>query len=132
MFNRRERVALLFLTGALLVGTIVSAVDSRRPELMEDFRVIPAAVPAPLRPESPATALQTEAPGGGELVDVNSAAAAELQSLPHIGPATAARILEYRREHGAFHTLDDLRKVTGIGPRTVDRLRTRAVALPSP
>lgn len=143
MFNRREQVALLFLTGSLLVGTIVSALDYYRPEMMEDFRVIPGAVPVPVLSEAPGAAASIEpapgsAAGGTEPaaatavgpVDVNGASAVELESLPQIGPATAARILAYRREHGPFQDLDDLRRVSGIGERTVAKLRPHAVARP--
>jgi len=125
MFNRREQVALLFLIGSLLVGTILSAVDYYRPEMMEEFHVIAGAVPVPSPPGIHAAAATAVGP-----VDVNSASTAELQALPQIGPATAARILAYRQEHGAFQSLDDLRRVPGIGERTVAKLRPRAVARP--
>ncbi|MDA0329484.1 MAG: helix-hairpin-helix domain-containing protein [Gemmatimonadetes bacterium] len=58
-------------------------------------------------------------------VDVNRADAAELQSLPGVGPAIADRIIEARREQ-LFRTLDDLVRVPGIGAATVERLRARA------
>ena len=132
MLNRREQLALLLLTGSLLVGTIVSAVDRYRPEMMEDFHVIPAAVPAPgaATPAADETAPRQLA-AAADRVDVNAASAAELEALPRIGPATAARILEYRRAHGDFVSLDDLRHVSGIGERTVEQLRPHAEARPS-
>ena len=46
---------------------------------------------------------------------INSASAEELAALPGIGPALAARIVEYRTAHGAFATMDDLGAVPGIG-----------------
>ncbi|MCX6016487.1 MAG: ComEA family DNA-binding protein [Chloroflexales bacterium] len=49
-------------------------------------------------------------------VAVNHASAEELTALPGIGPALAARIVEYRTAHGAFTTMDDLGTVPGIGP----------------
>ena len=49
-------------------------------------------------------------------VDLNRATAAELEALPGIGPATAAAILTYRAEHGAFGAVDELEDVPGIGP----------------
>lgn len=48
-------------------------------------------------------------------VAVNRASAEELATLPGIGPALAARIVEYRTAHGAFATMDDLGEVPGIG-----------------
>lgn len=50
------------------------------------------------------------------MVAVNSASADELAALPGIGPALAARIVEYRTAHGMFTTMDDLGAVPGIGP----------------
>jgi competence protein ComEA len=48
-------------------------------------------------------------------VAINRASAEELATLPGIGPALAARIVEYRTAHGAFATIDDLGAVPGIG-----------------
>lgn len=68
------------------------------------------------------------APGAGEgtrrpRVRVNSASAEELATLPGIGPARAAEIVANRRRRGPFRRLEDLQRVPGIGPRTVERLR---------
>ncbi len=56
-------------------------------------------------------------------VDLNRAGEAELRQLPGIGEKLAQRIAEYRRTHGAFRRIEDLRKVPGIGPVTLERLR---------
>lgn len=56
-------------------------------------------------------------------VNINRADAAELQRLPHVGPATAQRILEYRREHGPFRSVEQLLEVRGIGPKRLAELR---------
>ena len=68
--------------------------------------------------------------GEGAPVDVNTASAEALQTLPGIGPALAARIVEHREKNGRFRSPDDLRKVRGIGPATATRLRGRVVATP--
>jgi competence ComEA-like helix-hairpin-helix protein len=65
-------------------------------------------------------------PGGAGLVlsgrlDPNTATAAQLQALPGIGPSLSARILE-ERGRGAFLDVQDLQRVKGIGPKTVERL----------
>ena len=57
------------------------------------------------------------------IVSINHAAQAELESLPHIGPKTAAAIIAHRQARGPFAAVDDLTAVRGIGPRTVARLR---------
>ena len=61
------------------------------------------------------------------LLNVNRASAEELVQLPGIGPVIAARLVEERGK-GAFSSLDDLTRVRGIGPATVDRLRGLVVA----
>jgi competence ComEA-like helix-hairpin-helix protein len=56
-------------------------------------------------------------------VDVNTAGAAELAQLPGLGPATAARIIEYREAHGPFTAAEALLDVPGIGPVTLEGIR---------
>ena len=58
-----------------------------------------------------------------ELIDLNAATAMELDALPGVGPRTAERIIEYRREHGGFERIEDLMDVRGIGERTFLRLK---------
>ncbi|WP_369017238.1 ComEA family DNA-binding protein [Thermatribacter velox] len=59
----------------------------------------------------------------GNLVNINLAAAAELETLPGIGPVIAQRIVEYREQHGPFHSLDELAQVKGIGPKKLEKLQ---------
>ncbi len=59
----------------------------------------------------------------GGLVDVNRATVDELVTLPGVGPATATAIVEDRARNGPFAGVDDLDRVTGIGPAKLDALR---------
>lgn len=56
-------------------------------------------------------------------LDLNSATAKALESLPGIGPVTARRITDDRRRRGPFPNVDALERVRGVGPRTVGRVR---------
>ncbi|MBC7093246.1 helix-hairpin-helix domain-containing protein [Candidatus Bipolaricaulota bacterium] len=56
-------------------------------------------------------------------LNVNRASAEELEKLPGIGPALAARIVAFREAHGPFRTVDDLLAVPGIGPKTLAGFR---------
>ena len=57
------------------------------------------------------------------LLDLNRATEEDFDALPGIGPRLAERILEYRKSAGAFHSLDELRAVKGIGKKTFERIR---------
>lgn len=61
--------------------------------------------------------------GGTALVDINTAGADELESLPGVGPATSAAILQHREENGPFASVDDLVAVRGIGDAKLAALR---------
>lgn len=56
-------------------------------------------------------------------VDLNSASAEQLDALPGIGPATAAKIVAFRQQHGPFHSVDDLDAVAGIGASRIAQLK---------
>jgi competence protein ComEA len=56
-------------------------------------------------------------------VNLNTADAAALDTLPGVGPATAAKILAWRDEHGRFESVDDLLDVGGIGEAKLDAIR---------
>lgn len=60
-------------------------------------------------------------------IDINTADAAQLQTLNGVGPVTAQRIIDYRNEHGRFSSVDDLLNVSGIGAKTLEKLRAQAV-----
>ncbi|MBL8762526.1 MAG: helix-hairpin-helix domain-containing protein [Phycisphaerae bacterium] len=55
-------------------------------------------------------------------IDLNSASLAEIELLPEIGPALAARIVESREKDGAFRSARDLDRVRGIGEGTIERV----------
>ena len=56
-------------------------------------------------------------------VSLNDATEAELQTLPGIGPSKAAAIVNYREETGSFQSIDELVNVSGIGEKTLEKLR---------
>ena len=58
----------------------------------------------------------------GEKININTANAEELESLPGIGPVTAARILAYREENAGFYDEGELREVDGIGDALLEEL----------
>ncbi|MDO8263568.1 MAG: helix-hairpin-helix domain-containing protein [Gallionella sp.] len=57
-------------------------------------------------------------------VNLNSASKAELEAVKGIGPHKAEAILEYRKRNGPFKTVDDLKKVSGFGDKSVANMRS--------
>ena len=55
-------------------------------------------------------------------VNLNTAGVDELDGLPGIGEVLAQRIVDYRTEHGPFHSLDELANVSGIGKSVIERI----------
>ncbi len=136
-FNRNEQIILLLLCGVLIIGIVIRYLDSRDPDHIPDFEVHKNAVEVP-SPEEEAEVPQVTSLTQGqspvpspkenvsqvrELININSATAKEFERLHGIGPQIAGRIVAYREKNGAFKRVDDITKVRGIGPKTLERLR---------
>ena len=63
-------------------------------------------------------------------VNVNQAQRDELMLLPNVGPVLAQRMIHCRETLGFFSSIEDLGKVRGIGPKTIDAMRPIAVTEP--
>jgi competence protein ComEA len=66
-------------------------------------------------------------PAAAAPVSLSTATVEQLDALPGIGPVTAQKIVDYRTEHGAFHSVDELDAISGIGPAKLDQLRDLVV-----
>jgi len=56
-------------------------------------------------------------------ININTATQSELESLPGIGPSTALKIVNYRKENGKFKTIDDIKQVSGIGDSKFNNIK---------
>jgi competence protein ComEA len=57
------------------------------------------------------------------LININTASQAELERLPSIGPVTAGKIITHRENNGPFTCIEDIQKVSGIGPATFETIQ---------
>ena len=81
------------------------------------YHVPPEAEPCPTAPARPAI---RDAEGR---IDLNTATADDLESLPGIGPAKAQAIIEHRELNGPIKSIEDVLEVKGIGPATLEGMR---------
>jgi competence protein ComEA len=104
----------LTAAGGPLPGTDTTSLNLARPLTDGEQLVVgrPAPPPTPPPPGTPTTPLS-----------LNSATAPQLDALPGVGPVLAQHILDYRTQHGAFTTLQQLRQVPGIGDRKFTTLK---------
>ncbi|WP_338451551.1 helix-hairpin-helix domain-containing protein [Niallia oryzisoli] len=63
------------------------------------------------------------AASGKTLVNLNTASDTELETLPGVGPAKAAAIMEYRETNGRFRSIEELMEISGIGEKTFEKLK---------
>lgn len=79
--------------------------------------------------EYPSTAAAPKRPHKG-LIDLNRATEQDFDALPGIGSQLAERIMQYRQSVGAFHSIDGLRAVKGIGKKKFERIRPLVTVTP--
>ena len=132
-FNATELRSMLLATGLLLLGVAARLGHGPRPD---DFTWTvsdrpdgqPAAsLPSTRRLVSEGAAEEALAAlplGANEKLDPNTAPVAELRRLPSVGPARAEAIVAERLSGGPFRNPSDMARVPGIGPRTVEALKS--------
>jgi comEA protein len=118
--THRSTWALLILIVLLAgCGTAAQPIILETPAVSATLYVTPEPTAHPTRTpratSSPRATTLVETPSPANKVNINTADADALASLPHIGPTLAQRIIAYRQEHGPFKRIEDIREVKGIG-----------------
>jgi competence protein ComEA len=85
--------------------------------------------PAAVLSDHPSTAAAPKRSHKG-ILDLNRATEQDFDALPGIGPRLAERIMEYRQSVGAFHSVNELRVVKGIGKKKFERIRSLVTVMP--
>lgn len=116
--NPREKAAVVFLSVAFLIGSLISVV--RHLKMKRQLQTLSVKVELP--PDSTKDSL----------IDINHARLEELDALPGIGPVLAQRIITYREAHGGFKTIAELRNVIGIGPKRFAAVKEFIICKPLP
>jgi competence ComEA-like helix-hairpin-helix protein len=139
LYTRQQLVLLLLLLAAAGVGLAVREWRAAYPELAERVERFDRAPDQPSRGGAPLgadPALRSESPGwppagpsrpalsrAPQPLDLNRATTDELTRLPGVGPGMARRIVQTRESAGRFASVDDLRRVKGLGGVRFERLR---------
>lgn len=83
--------------------------------LMDGEQIVVGQPPAAVVSTTRSRSKSPSPPTPSTVVNLNTATIAQLESLPGIGPVMAGRILAYRQKNGRFSSINDLRKVSGMG-----------------
>lgn len=139
VFTKENQLVIIFIIFVVIIGSGVVLVKHFRPGL---FMGEPDYVAGndTVEHEDKATkttdsedlqAVKSETPSSSgsenELIDLNRATVEQLQQLPRIGPVKAKRIVEYRKRHRRFISVEQLMEVRGIGEKTFEKLKDKVI-----
>ena len=117
--ERLEKMILILLTAALVLGIMISIVRKLR---------APAKVTMERFDAGRYKNTSSDIPLPDEKININSASAEELEKIKGIGKTIAERIVEYRYQKGNFASIDDLKGVKGVSVALFEKIRNRITA----
>lgn len=116
--------AVIFLIVMILLGTVFWGIKRYNPAFfLEEPDLIAVPNEETTTQKSHQIIEEIEKHPKPSLLNINTATAEELQTLPSIGPQMAKRIVLYRKENSDFKSVDDLIGVKGIGEKTLEKIR---------
>jgi comEA protein len=90
----------------------------------------PLLAQTPAKPVKAARPAKVVAATSTEIINLNTATAAQITSLPGIGPKTADLIIQYRQKNGGFKKIEEIMNVRGIGEKSFLKIKSRITATP--
>ncbi|VAX35181.1 hypothetical protein MNBD_UNCLBAC01-947 [hydrothermal vent metagenome] len=102
--TQQERYVLFILAAVLFVGTLLQLSFKKYPELKDIVNLI-------------------DSDHIYHKINLNTATAEDLESLPYIGQYTAQNIIKYRQEHGSFMSIKEIKNVKGIRDKNYERFK---------
>lgn len=116
MKNTRIQILTLLtcIFAAFTVGLFAGRNLNRTPVQIQALPAVTA--------EAASTVFESTAPTEPAILDLNTATAEQLQTLPGIGPVIAERIISYRETNGGFESVGELMQVPGIGEKKLEEV----------
>ena len=135
LFTKREKHVILFLVCTLTLGYGVKLYQGSH--LYNDFKPVTSIEKESFEKKarlaydtskrkglnSSESSTENDSKPQTEIININTAEKQNLVKLPKIGTITAERIIRFRDNYGPFKSFDDLLKVKGIGPKTLEKLK---------
>ena len=135
LFTKREKNVILFLVCTLTLGYGVKLYQGSH--LYDDFKPLTLIEKESFEKKarlaydtskrkglnSSESSTENDSKPHTEIININTAEKQNLVKLPKIGTVTAERIIRFRDDYGPFKSIDDLLKVKGIGPKTLEKLK---------
>lgn len=120
-FTRQEKIVILFLTGAVILGSGVQWARARG----ELKAVESVKIEAQTNSINEGAMNRAPAEAINKKININTASIDELDALSGIGPKIAAEIIKYREKNGKFKSIEDTKKVRGIGGKKFDKIKNK-------
>lgn len=124
-FTKQEKIVILFLTGAIILGLSVQwARSSGNLTSIQSIKIEGKTNPIKKgnMNRAPVNGFSN---GVNKKININTASIDELDALPGIGPKIAAEIIKYREKSGEFKAIENIRKVRGIGGKKFNKIKDK-------